>query len=118
MADPTEIVALGGGFSTAGIVAKFLWDKYVRREEKDETARDVKLDSVLSKLTTLELEFRTLSEKLSTQVGANSEMKARVEGISTNHGGRLGTLEQGFAELRSRIVALEDKTRTAPSRKR
>lgn len=111
MADPAEIVALVGGSSTAGVIGKFLWDKYVRREERDEVQRDGKLDAVLAKLSALELDFRSLVEKLSTQTGAVAEVKARVEGMSANHGGRLGSVEQAIVELRTRIVALEDKGR-------
>lgn len=111
MADSTEIIAWVGGSGTAGIFGKYLWDRFVRREQREEESRDVKLDAVLAKLTALELEMRTLVEKLSTQTGAVAEVKARVEGISTNHGSRIGSLENASTELRTRIVALEDARR-------
>ncbi len=111
MADVAELAAAIGGGGGAAFVGKYLWDRFVRREEKDEHQRDSKLDTVLSKLSALELDMRSLVEKSSMQTGAVAEVKARVEGISTNHGSRIGQLEQTIVELRTRIVALEDKRR-------
>ena len=75
------------------------------------STRRKRVDAVLAKLSALELDFRSLVEKLSTQTGAVAEVKARVEGMSANHGGRIGSVEQAIVELRTRIVALEDARR-------
>jgi F0F1-type ATP synthase gamma subunit len=76
-------------------------------EGKAEESRDDKIDQVLSKLTALELDMRSLVEKLSTQAATVARVEARVEGISSNHGSRLGTMEQTAVELRTRITQLE-----------
>lgn len=109
-----------GTLAVAGLAVKLWWDDREKKrsalevkaeasEANVEKGRDEKLELVLAKLTALELEMRTLVEKLSTQTGAVAEVKARVEGISNNHGSRLGTLEQTLVEMRTRIIALEDK---------
>jgi len=109
-----------GTLAVAGLAVKLWWDdrekkraalevKAEANEVSVEKVRDEKLELVLSKLTALELEMRSLIEKLSTQTGAVAEVKARVEGISNNHGSRLGTLENAQVELRTRLIALEEK---------
>jgi hypothetical protein len=111
---------VAGGSALVLAVAKLWWDDREKRratlEAKAETSeanvernRDDKLELVLAKLTALELELRTLVEKLSAQTGAVAEVKARVEGISSNHGSRIGTIEQTLVEHRTRIVGLEDR---------
>lgn len=119
MGDVAELV-LGGAGTVGGVavLARYIWEATQRRkqalEEQAEKARDGKLDTVLAKLSAVELELRSLLEKSSTTAGSISEVKSRVEGISANHGNRLGTLEQAATELRTRIVALESR---APRRK-
>ena len=120
VSDPTEVLGLVGGTAGFATVSKYIWDHLQRRkeqlEERAELERDKaahvsteKLDSVLSKLVTLEVDMATLLEKNSTQIGLIAELKARVEGISANHGSRLGTAEQTLVELRTRIIGLEEK---------
>ncbi len=122
MADIAELVL--GGVGTAGgvaVLARYIWETTRRRkealEEHVEKARDGKLDTVLAKLGAVELELRSLLEKASTTAGSISEVKSRVEGISANHGNRLGTLEQTTTELRTRIVALESARASSSRRK-
>ena len=109
-----------GTLAVAGLAIKLWWDDREKKraaleakaevsEANAERGRDDKLELVLVKLTALELELRTLVEKLSAQTGAVAEVKARVEGISSNHGSRLGTIEQTLVEHRTRIVGLEDR---------
>lgn len=120
MVDPLEtggLVLAGGGVVKA---LDMLWDKYVRKEherERDrrELERDGKLDRVLSEIGELKVEARNDRQRLadvSTSVNAAfSEVKERINGISGNHGPRLGQLEQDFSALRARIDGLERKRR-------
>lgn len=115
MSDVSDIIGyVGGGLGGAagvGVIAKYIWDTVRTRrdtlEAKAESERDAKMSAILEKLNVLELDMRSLLEKHATSLGQVAEVKARIEGISTNHGGRLGTLEQSFVEVRTRIVALE-----------
>lgn len=128
MSDELDVVAKGGGalggLVGLGAVAKFIWDSVRSRkeqlEEKAEEARDKKLDALLAgqeeqkkQLSVVELELRGLTERLSTQAGQVAEAKARIEGISANHGGRLGAVEQALVEIRTKLAMLE-----TPRRKR
>jgi hypothetical protein len=115
VADPSEIISYvgggAGGLAAIGVITKYIWDSVKGRkdqlESKAEADRDDKMEQVLSKLNAMELDMRSLLEKHATQIGQVAEVKARIEGISTNHGGRLGTIEQTLVELRTRIVGLE-----------
>ena len=113
MSDPSDIGGMLGGSAGAVVLFKYLWDAMRGRreklEERVESDRDTKLDAVLDKLSAVELDMRSLVEKLSTQTGAVAEVKARVEGISNNHGSRIGEMERAFTELRTRIVSLETR---------
>lgn len=108
--------------SVGGFAIKLWWDDREKRRTKLEDKAEVDatkasdartdlLGSVLEKVTALERDMSLLLEKHATSIGQVAEVKARIEGISTNHGGRLGTVEQTLVELRTRIVGLEGKRR-------
>lgn len=107
----------GGAGATAalGMLAKYVWDSVRTRkeqlEQRAEAERDEKMDAVLAKLSALEMDMVRLLEKDATQLSQVTELKSRVEGLSANYGGRLGSVEQSIAELRSRVVALESPRR-------
>jgi hypothetical protein len=121
VSDGSEIFGYSaGGGGIVLVIAKFIWDSVKGRKDQLEkqvetsakeidVARDAKMDAVLSKLGTMELDMRSLLEKHATQIGAIAEVKNRVEGISTNHGGRLGTIEQALVELRTRLISVESQ---------
>ena len=110
-----DISGIVGGGAGVAVLGKYIWDSVRRRkdqlEDKAEADRDDLLKQVLDKLGLLELDMRSLLEKHATSSGQVAEVKARIEGISNNHGGRLGTVEQSLVELRTRIVGLEDRPR-------
>ncbi len=126
VSDGSDLVGyIGGGGGAVAVLVKFIWDSVQKRnaalekkvaldEEKSEDARDKKMDAMLAemrqivvKVGAMELDMRSLLEKHATQIGAIAEVKARVEGISTNHGARIGTIEQALVELRTRLVGIE-----------
>lgn len=115
MSDASDIIGYaGGGLGGAvgiGVIAKYIWDQVKSRrdtlERQVEQDRDAKMTAILEKLNVLELDMRSLLEKHATSLATVGEVKARIEGISTNHGGRLGTMEQSLVEVRTRLVALE-----------
>jgi len=110
--DPVEtggLVLAGGGIVKA---LDMLWDKYVRKEherERDqrELTRDAKLDRVLQEIGELKVEARNdrtrLGEVSAAIQAAVSEVKARIDGVSANHGPRLGAVEQEIAGIKARL---------------
>lgn len=123
VSDGSELIGyIGGGTgitAAVGFLFKYIWDSVQKKtakleataeedEKKDEKKRDEKMDAVLAKLGAMELDMRSLLEKHATQIGAIAEVKSRIEGISTNYGARLGTIEQSLVEIRTRVVGLED----------
>ena len=66
-----------------------------------------KLDQLLLEVASLTGEVRNDRERSATTAAAIqaavSEVKARIDGVSANHGPRLGTVEQELAALRARV---------------
>lgn len=118
MADPSEIVGLvaTGGGST--LLAKYLWDRFLRGEqrvekraehleEKQESALEQKVDLLLTKMTNMEANHRVSEERAIASAAVVAEVKARIDGVSSNHGGRIGSNELEIAKLGERVSALE-----------
>lgn len=80
-------------------------------EAKAEDERDRQLAEVLRVVQKMEGELALLSLKLSTQAVESGELKARIDGISGNYGGRLGGIEQRLAVVDEAIRELREKRR-------
>lgn len=110
MSDGGDIVAVVGG-SMGGLGAlvfavRWLVMRQVASGEKAvqhvEEERDHKLDEVLTVVQRMERDLAVMGHKLSTQAVEAGELKARIEGMSGNYGGRLGAVESRLAVLESR----------------
>jgi hypothetical protein len=127
--EPSDLVVSAGG----GAVLMKAFDFFVRRyvskadareeaaekEKKDaeladskkrderEREMDGKLDQLLKEVAGLTVETRNDRERAAATAAAIqaavSEVKARIDGVSANHGPRLGAVEQDLAGLRARV---------------
>lgn len=129
MADPAELLLATGGGALVMKALDFAFRRYVSRAdareqdaekaESDRTrdaehkrdAREAemnrKLDELLKEVATLSTETRRDRETATTTAAAIqaavAEVKSRIDGVSANHGPRLGAVEQELAGLRARI---------------
>ena len=118
MMDPSEIAASVGGGALAmklvDVIVKRFVSKADAQEEtaakkRDEREREMdgKLDQLLKEVAGLTVETRNDRERAAATAAAIqaavSEVKARIDGVSANHGPRLGAVEQELAGLRARI---------------
>jgi hypothetical protein len=107
MAEVSDLLPLAMG---PGAVALWEFGKWLvlgrlskaeKAVDDAEKAEKNKLDSVLAIVTKMEKELGVMTEKLLTQTGSISEVKARIDGISKNHGERLAVIEKDVVELRT-----------------
>lgn len=118
MADPGEIVGLltGGGASVLGLykvgewLVKSRFDRAEKTEADAEAAKakatedlGTKLEQVLAVVTKMDREFAVMARDLSTTTGSVGEVKARIDGLSANHGPRLAKLEEEMARIDERL---------------
>lgn len=116
-----EAVALAktvGGGGVAGFLFKYLLDRVKGADAKIDAAaakaeagRDAKLDLIITKCSGMDSRIGGLEHRLDTYSGVVKEVKDRVEGVSNNHGPRLGDLEQRNAVLEARVDTLEADNR-------
>jgi hypothetical protein len=126
MAEPSEIVGLlaGGGGGVLAVYKLAEWlvtsklSKADKAEEKADEAREkashelaAKMGEVLAVVQKMEKELAVMARDISTQAGSVNEVKARIEGISSNYGPRLAALEQGIVELRTMLDSGSRKRR-------
>lgn len=116
--DPLE----GGGFVVSGALAMkavdFVVSRFVKKADTQleraaaeqaerERAMNEKLDQLLREVAEIKVETRNDRERAAATAAAIqaavSEVKARIDGVSANHGPRLGAVEQELAALRARL---------------
>ncbi len=124
MADPLETASLlvGGGGGAVAVYKAMEWlvVSRLKRSEKAEEhvesearaalreQRD-KLDEVLGVVQKMDRELATLTQSLQHHQNTVSEVKARIDGISSNYGVRIGALENGATETRTRMSSVEER---------
>lgn len=114
MSDPVELggAAVGGAVILKGldfVVSRF-FGRVVKADEAEAKAVEglgKKLDEVLAELHALKTELATDRERGAAVQAAVSKVEARIDGISSNHGPRLGQTEQELAAVKARLDALE-----------
>lgn len=115
MSDPTDIamtaLGAGGGAVILGRMAQWWLARGQSAVDRAEETAASKLDQVLVAVVRLESDVRLLVSKHDAQAAEVGEVKARIEGISANYGGRLGKLEE-------RVVVLETNASANARRKR
>jgi hypothetical protein len=124
--DPSEIVASVGGGAVAMKLVDIIVKRFVTKADQNEEAAekkrdereremDGKLDQLLTQVATLSTETRNDRERSAAMAAAIqaavSEVKARIDGVSANHGPRLGAVEQELAGLRARLDVMAVKGR-------
>lgn len=105
MSAELDLLAAGGGASA--VTALVAWA--VRRfAERADTAEDdarheaaVKLDQVVTAMNDMRSDVRVLVSELGTHRGVVAKVEQRIDGISSNHGQRLGELERRVTILES-----------------
>lgn len=116
--DPAEGVGLVVGGAGGVKLFDLLVTRFFRRAEQAEDSREEaqaevvkelnsKLDAVLSELHELKSETRADRERAAAVQSALSEVKNRIDGISANHGPKIGALEQEMAALKARVDSVE-----------
>lgn len=111
MSDPTDIAVAalgsGGGVVLLQQLISRLLKKGADAEEKAAASMALKLDKVLEEVGLVKHELGLMAQSLSTTTGTVAEVKARIDGVSANHGGRLGELERKHENIETRLGALE-----------
>lgn len=99
MADDVLSV-VGGGVGVAagvGVLARYVWENVKSRKEKleeqAESRTEMKLDALVAGQTRVELDLRDLRNAISNQAGVIAGVKERVEGVATDYGPRIKSLE-------------------------
>jgi hypothetical protein len=69
------------------------------------------LDQVLSVLTRLERDMALMTERQAAQAASTSEVKARIDGVSANHGPRIASLEERVTRLEVQADPVFKRTR-------
>jgi len=118
VSDPIELggAALGGAVALKAfdfVVARF-FGRVAKADEAEAKAVEglsKKLDEVLAELHALKTELAGDRERAAAVQAAVSKVEARIDGISANHGPRLGSAEQELAAVKARLDSLE-RTRT------
>lgn len=97
MVDLVDITSLVGGTAGVGVLAKYVWDSVRQRkdalEEKAEGSMEKKIDQLLLDVAEIKSENRITAERQLVTTAVVSEVKERIDGISHNHGKRIGDLE-------------------------
>lgn len=98
----------GAGAGGAGVVAlgKWLLERFVGRsdeaEKKAEARQEHKLDQVLVSVQNLERDLAIYREKQTAHEAVVAETRARIDGVSANHGPRVSALEERVTRLEER----------------
>lgn len=129
MVEPSDVIVSAGGGAALMKAFDFFVRRYVSKadareeaaeqerkaaekeatEKRDEREKEMgqKLDQLLLEVASLTGEVRNDRERSATTAAAIqaavSEVKARIDGVSANHGPRLGAVEQELAALRARV---------------
>lgn len=126
MIEASEVVVSVGGGAVAMKLADLVVKRFVgkadtaeqdasRKRDEREREMDGKLDQLLKEVASLTVETRNDRERAASTAAAIqaavSEVKARIDGVSSNHGPRLGAVEQELAGLRARIDVMATKGR-------
>ena len=124
--DPSELAASAGGGALGMKLLDVAFKRFIakadaqeeavtKRRDEREREMDGKLDQLLKEVAGLTVETRNDRERASATAAAIqaavSEVKARIDGVSANHGPRLGELEQRMASLSTRVDGLEPRKR-------
>jgi len=111
VSDPTDLIMTGLGSGGGALLLQQILARMLKRgadaEEKAAESMAVKLDKVLEEVGAVKHELGLMAQSLSTTTGTVAEVKARIDGVSANHGGRLGELERKHENLETRLAALE-----------
>lgn len=101
----TVAVREGVAFLAKRFVSKADSVEEKREAERDERERSMveKLERLLAEVAELKTEVRADRERASAVQAAVNEVKARIDGVSANHGPRIGALEQELAALKARV---------------
>lgn len=101
----TVAVREGVAFLAKRFVSKADSVEQKREEERDERERSMveKLERLLAEVAELKTEVRADRERAAAVQAAVNEVKARIDGVSANHGPRIGALEQELAALKARV---------------
>jgi hypothetical protein len=114
---PTDLaVWVGGVVLTAlgGLLVFFVTRLFSGKDKAEAERKDAdskKLDAVLEKIAHVEQRLEVIAERFSAQSGRVEELKARIDGVSSNHGPRIAKCEQDVVELRTRVDGLGRKPR-------
>lgn len=95
MIDASEIIATGGGFSAATLLAKILFDRFVSKADKDqetkERQRDAMLSAVAKDVGEVKSDVRLLTQEKSqhatdiqTLTVLGADLQRRVTILETN----------------------------------
>ena len=107
--DGESAAALAASAGAGALAWKFILSKAFRASEKAEDSISNKIDEVLAELHDLKTEVRADRERASAVQSIVAEVKERIDGVSNNHGPRIGELEQRWAALDARLSSLERK---------
>lgn len=98
-----DITGIVGGTAGVGVLAKYVWDSVKGRkddlEAKAETSVEKKIDQLLLDVAEIKSENRVTAERQLVTTAVVTEVKERIDGVSTNHGKRIGDLELWRASL-------------------
>lgn len=97
MADLGDITGIVGGATGVSVLAKYIWDSVRSRkdalEEKAEGGMERKIDQLLLDVAEIKTENRITAERQLVTTAVVAEVKERIDGVSLNHGKRIGDLE-------------------------
>lgn len=115
MSDLDPVSGTGYALGTAGAV-KLVWDFVAARmkranELEQENSAEEKADikKVLELSQEMKTELGLIKQSLATQKGEFDGLNQRVEGISTNYGGRISKVEQDVSAILAKLELLLGK---------
>lgn len=92
-----DVSGIAGGLTGVGVLAKYIWDSVKARKDQLEAAAEggmeKKIDQLLLDVAEIKSENRVTAERQLVTTAVVAEVKDRIDGVSTNHGKRLGELE-------------------------
>ena len=104
------LAAVGG--TVLGVVGKWALERLLKRgdvaEEKHAESLERKVDLLLEKVSTMELNAVTAHERALAIQAKHEELRERINGGLTNHADRLRLLEEFRVEVRTRFKMKEE----------